>query len=1642
MSRWLALTLLGLFLLTWVLLQQPAIQQWAVKKLTQQLSHQFQTNISVNKVNIRFFKTVLLEGIYVEDQSGDTLLYAGRLAAKISLFSFISHTLHVEDIALENAVLNLRKMESDTAFNFAFLGNNTKASTVDTVSQFTWDIDLKKLNIDHVQLRFQDEKKCQKGTCLLEHLSLKLNQLDLARQVLEVEHLRLTDSKVAWTLFPHNLDEAVTDTTLSNGFSFPAIPWYITIKAFEAEQNAVSFHNEMTPDTSNRLDFNHLQLNDLSINLEGFEWHEKVLKGKLDHFSFEERSGLKLNDMTFDVTIDSNQIKVETLALETPLSQLWLSLQVDLPHQTVAWKDILLNGAILPSKIAFADLKEWLPALGEWVNVAALEATSILLSGRVSGSLGALKGEAIELRLGKYLALSGDMEVRDWWKGNGVFLKAYRTTISSAYRDLAMVLKKKLLPLGLAEFGAFWVGFSGEGNLENFRVESFDALTSSGTTLTGRGMLRDFSNWEKASFEVGLKDCSTTAGEWRGFIPTLPPMLDSLGLIKLAANAQGLLRDFEGTAMLESEIGLLNLDFKLQPEQDFSSAAYVLQADLKDFDIEKIMPTAAIKGPLEIHVEGEGKGLDWQTLTASFEGNVKGISYRDYAYPSLQMQGQLSEGLLSSQLMTSNAAIALALKSKLKLTDSMPTIDLELDLQQLAAKSLHLTDSTLNVQFTAKGHFQGRNLDELQGHLAIDDLRLANDTLHYATSDLQLLASLTDDGKRNLSFQSAFLTLAMEGHFQLSRLGELGLGLIDHHFQLGALLDSTWTATLDSLRRHPALQDQSLQAKLQLQDPLPLRIVALHALHRLDALQLTLSLDHPAQTLAIDATLDTLHYGEIRLAAAHLTMKGDQKSMSGQGVIIPSSLDYPELAQIELTTTIGNDSLQWALEVTDTAATQQIQVEGALTQLNKQYNLRLAPAIVLGGKAWDVAKNHSIYLKPGWFFIQHLLLQHEQQYVGIEQQGALDTTAILPLKLSFEAFEINEITKVLQYPDSLINGKINGAILLHDLGGKPYFTADLGIADLLWKEQEVGQLQLLATQKLAESTIGLKLGLQGSENQIALDGYYQTDAQELNLQATIESLNLALLDPLSAGVLTQNKGLLSGTLDVTGKLAAPVIKGTFRVRDFTTQVPFANAHYKVPFSLISLDQQNISIDSTFIEDELGHRVSLGGVITHQHYSNFQLALRAETDKFRFLNTTMADNELFFGQLMIKAGIRIEGPLAAPHLEIDATTLAPSSFSLSPFSVTESIVNADDYVIFTTPDAAEKILDKSAFSKVKNSFPFDIRINLELTDAAEFQFIIDPVSGDKLVCRGDANLILRMMPSGDIQLSGVYTVSSGTYSFSYGQLLHRKFAIEKGGKVYFNGNPLDARFDLRASYGLKTTTYALLDSDSQLDPTEEEKSKERQTLNVMLQLKGDLNKPAINFSIEMPDQQGDAVSSNIQRKLNTLNNNPNELNQQVFSLLLFKNFMQKEQAISADVTAAGEQAAFSSVASLFSTQLNKLAENYVKGVEINFDIDAYKSEQTATSNELVTQLDVDLSKQFFNDRLKIKAGTNVDLRSSGNQANVSTFSGDYVLEYKLNKKGNYLLRVFRKDEFDVLLEENTAKTGFSIFLKKAFDGKKK
>jgi len=152
------LGLIGLNVLLFILLSIPSVQQKAANYAVGELKKTLNTEVSIEEVRLRLFNHATLKGIYIEDQSKDTLLYAQSLDVSLSPWEFIkSSKLAITGITVDDFIINVNQKDSVSDFNFQFIidaFSSTDTTAVDTTKSslviVIEDINLKngRLNYD------------------------------------------------------------------------------------------------------------------------------------------------------------------------------------------------------------------------------------------------------------------------------------------------------------------------------------------------------------------------------------------------------------------------------------------------------------------------------------------------------------------------------------------------------------------------------------------------------------------------------------------------------------------------------------------------------------------------------------------------------------------------------------------------------------------------------------------------------------------------------------------------------------------------------------------------------------------------------------------------------------------------------------------------------------------------------------------------------------------------------------------------------------------------------------------------------------------------------------------------------------------------------------------------------------------------------------------------------------------------------------------------------------------------------------------------------------------------------------------------------------------------------------------------------
>ncbi|MDR1090865.1 MAG: translocation/assembly module TamB [Prevotella sp.] len=143
--------------LLFALLSIPAVQKKVADFAVDQLKATLKTEISIDEVRLKLFNRATLKGIYIEDRSKDTLLYARNLEVRLSPWEFIKNNkLAVTGIDLDDFVININRKNSAGDLNFQFITDafSSSGTTQTDTTKSSLKIVIGNINIKNGRLNY------------------------------------------------------------------------------------------------------------------------------------------------------------------------------------------------------------------------------------------------------------------------------------------------------------------------------------------------------------------------------------------------------------------------------------------------------------------------------------------------------------------------------------------------------------------------------------------------------------------------------------------------------------------------------------------------------------------------------------------------------------------------------------------------------------------------------------------------------------------------------------------------------------------------------------------------------------------------------------------------------------------------------------------------------------------------------------------------------------------------------------------------------------------------------------------------------------------------------------------------------------------------------------------------------------------------------------------------------------------------------------------------------------------------------------------------------------------------------------------------------------------------------------------------
>lgn len=142
-------------------LQFKPVQTYFAKKVAAYLSTEWETRVDVSGLYIKPFKSLVLEGLYIQDRDKDTLLFAQKLSLDINDLSIKRRRISVNTARLEKGYFFLKKYKNKTS-NLTFIINYFNTGEPDKKVRKPYDITFDRIILKDVAFKYRNFNRNKK----------------------------------------------------------------------------------------------------------------------------------------------------------------------------------------------------------------------------------------------------------------------------------------------------------------------------------------------------------------------------------------------------------------------------------------------------------------------------------------------------------------------------------------------------------------------------------------------------------------------------------------------------------------------------------------------------------------------------------------------------------------------------------------------------------------------------------------------------------------------------------------------------------------------------------------------------------------------------------------------------------------------------------------------------------------------------------------------------------------------------------------------------------------------------------------------------------------------------------------------------------------------------------------------------------------------------------------------------------------------------------------------------------------------------------------------------------------------------------------------------------------------------------------
>lgn len=1056
----------------------------------------------------------------------------------------------------------------------------------------------------------------------------------------------------------------------------------------------------------------------------------------------------------------------------------------------------------------------------------------------------------------------------------------------------------------------------------------------------------------------------------------IPEELKKFGNVNFSGQFTGFPNDFIAYGNFKTKLGRIRSDVNMKiSKKGIPSYSGKLQAF--DFNLGELLDQPSLNRTSFIG-NVDGKGFSLKSLTETLSAKASYFDYNNYRYTNITVDGKVDKQLFDGNLTVNDQNIKLDFKGKANLNPSLPEFKFIANLKGADLHKLNFTKDTIQIDADIRTNFTGNNLDNIQGDMAIQQIRLTNNLNSYIVDSLYLKAEGL--GKtRLLALTSDIGDANIKGDYDLATLPSAFKTIIKKY------IPSYQT-------KISPFKNQNFLFNFDLKNFNFVSNLLIPKLKIPERAAFNGHFDTKNNIATVNGFIESLNYDGINYSNIIV-----DESTSAKNLVATISLDKISfsngellLKNIVIQNTLKNDSLAFNVKLSDKDAINQLDLYGSVEFGNDTLaKISLYPSdVIIDNQIWKIRDLVKVRFDDKKVTIDGFELSNKNQLIAIN--GSISSSIDDQIEVVIQDLNMKSLSQITKNFGVNLAGNMSGTANLSAILGDPKIQSEITIDSLKYNNTNVGNLTLASTYNNFTNKIDVDAVL-FNNNHKTMDIKGNVDIKSaddnLNLDLLLDKTELIIFEPAVKTLVTDLKGQVSADLKVTGKFTSPKINGNLNLLNSGFKVNYLQTAYTIT-DKVTVDNSVINIKGLTIKDQFDHTAIANGTVDLNVPNNPDININIQANRFMALNTTSKNNPLYFGKAFSTGNFKFAGPTDAMKITIKAKTEEGTEFTI-PLNGA-STISANDFIVYVAKDSSLNKKTEDAFFK---GLTMEFNLSVEESSKVKILTEVGNLSGS-----GKAELDLKITTLGDFEMKGDYIIDQGKFDFTANNLINKTFDIRKGGNIRWTGSPTDAEINLNAVYSTRVSLLPLYGAAGRTVSDEERNS--RVVAEAELLLKGSLLNPEINFNLNFPN------NSNIKTTLQGYLDDKDNEAQQVINLVVRNSFngnsssgvgIDNQNSINQTLIGSGLELGFSKLNNIFSQSLN------IKNLDLNV--------------RSLSEFGVGYS--ILNGRLKF-LGNIANNKYNSDLLNNSLFNSsfteltrDFEINYDFDKKGAFVGKVFQR-----------------------------